>query len=354
MGEKLSIRMISEKTGLSVATVSRALDPRYAHKVREETRNRVIQCCNEHNYRPSNAGRSLVTGKMFKVGFISGNLISDAGSKPFSLYFQGLCNALQEQAYSLVLLHAARDRHLDDKVVDLLLSHTADAYIMGRTIVSDQVYQTLLACGVPVLVLGQTPPAIDLLTIRRDLVPAYEEIWKRADCSWKGRILFCGQIRSNPNTAEKYEACCTSAPAGYSAEFLDIPYANTSFSNPDSMEKYAERYLEKLLDQKLILCDTDILALGIRQLLARHGRKAGRDYALVGFDNLDRIQPGILDGLATVDCCWEDMGSESARIILDSIRSLKKNKTVFPARFVPGETFPMQQKDQFYRKDRFQ
>ena len=87
MGKKLSIREIAEKTSLSIATVSRALDPRFVHKVKEETRLKILRYCNECDYRPNNAGRSLVTGKTFKVGFISGQIAGDLGDKHFSYYF---------------------------------------------------------------------------------------------------------------------------------------------------------------------------------------------------------------------------------------------------------------------------
>lgn len=343
MNKKLSIREIAEKTGLSTATVSRALDSRFAHKVKEETRNKVLQCCNDHDFRPNHAGRSLVTGRSFKVGFISGQVVNDIGDKPFSFYFQGLCNTLQSHDYSLVLLNAAWDRHQDNKVVDLLLSHTADAYIMGKGIISPRVHKALIACGVPVLVLGDMPPGKNLISIQRDLVPVYREIWQKADPAWEGKVLFCSRSENSVSTAEKFKACRETAPEKLTPSFLYIPCPDAYYINPDSVEKYAQSFLEPLLEQKLILCDTDILALGIRQLLARHGRIAGKDYALVGFDNLERLHRGILSGLATVDSCWEEMGIESVRMILDSIRNpAMKNVKLFPARFVPGETFPLQ------------
>ena len=342
MGKKLSIREIAEKTSLSIATVSRALDPRFVHKVKEETRLKILRYCNECDYRPNNAGRSLVTGKTFKVGFISGQITGDLGDKHFSYYFQGLCNTLQSYSYSLVLLNAALSTNCSEKVVDLLLSRTADAYIMGKGIISGDVYKALQACGVPVLVLGNMPPAKNLISIQRDLSAAYREIWAQADPAWNGKILFCCRNEISPSSMEKYRACFESAPAGLKPELLSIQCPDVYYVNPDTVEKNAEAFLEKLLEQKLILCDTDILALGIRQCLAKHGFTAGRDYALVGFDNLSRIKERILCGLATVDSRWEAMGEESAKMILDSIRDPeKREKKLFPASFVPGETFPL-------------
>ena len=63
----LSIKEVARLTGLSTATVSRALDPRYADRVKPSTRKKILAVCDSADFRPDAAARSFVTGKSYKV-----------------------------------------------------------------------------------------------------------------------------------------------------------------------------------------------------------------------------------------------------------------------------------------------
>lgn len=65
-----SIQEIAKHLGVSTATVSRALDPRYCHLVREKTRNRILELCKIHGYRPNFSARSLRLGCQRTVGIL--------------------------------------------------------------------------------------------------------------------------------------------------------------------------------------------------------------------------------------------------------------------------------------------
>ncbi|MCA9244980.1 MAG: LacI family DNA-binding transcriptional regulator, partial [Phycisphaerales bacterium] len=65
---KVTIEDISQETGLSRGTVSRAINNR--PDISEATRARVLEACRKLNYRPSHAARSLATGRSYTVTFL--------------------------------------------------------------------------------------------------------------------------------------------------------------------------------------------------------------------------------------------------------------------------------------------
>jgi len=68
MGKKVTIHNIAEALGLSPSTVSRALNNK--GRVSKQTRERVLEMARQLGYRPSMAGRSLVTQRTTNLGFL--------------------------------------------------------------------------------------------------------------------------------------------------------------------------------------------------------------------------------------------------------------------------------------------
>lgn len=68
MGKKVTIHDIAEALGLSPSTVSRALTNK--GRVSKQTRERVLEMARQLGYRPSMAGRSLVTQRTTNLGFL--------------------------------------------------------------------------------------------------------------------------------------------------------------------------------------------------------------------------------------------------------------------------------------------
>lgn len=66
------------------------------------------------------------------------------------------------------------------------------------------------------------------------------------------------------------------------------------------------------------LCYTDIVALGLMMGLENEGVRPGRDFGVVGFDNLDEAAL-CRPALTTVACPPEPLGTEAARLLLRRI-----------------------------------
>ena len=67
-----TIREISDRAGVSIATVSKVLNNKSG--VKQETADRILQIADQLNYRPNLNARSLKLGDARTIGIITGTI----------------------------------------------------------------------------------------------------------------------------------------------------------------------------------------------------------------------------------------------------------------------------------------
>jgi len=151
-----TLRDIGRRLGLSVTTVSRALNG--FPEVGEDNRRRVLDTAREMNYRPNRVAQKLVSGRSGMVG-----LVLDASPAPhtYAHFFEvitGLSAAFLEQEMDLVLDVCAEGASL--KLYDRLIQRgTLDGFILTLPLAEDPRIDLLLERDVPFVVHGR--PALD-------------------------------------------------------------------------------------------------------------------------------------------------------------------------------------------------
>lgn len=333
----LSIKEVARLTGLSTATVSRALDPRYAEQVRPATRKKILAVCDSADYRPGMAGRSFVTGKSYKVGFISGAPASDCGNQLFGHFIQGAAFELQKSNYSLLLLGAPPDG--EQQIIDFLRSNAADAYILGNALVTDKVAKAISRNKAPVLMLQKQSAFPNALTLHRNICSAFREIWERIPREYYGKVIFFG----HEFLRDRYECICQCAPEGVELPSCFIPGIKEFMETRYRARQGALKNLDRLKQFKIFWCSSDLLALGLKDALEENtSLAAGKDFYLIGFDNIENCGNFCTPPfLSTVDCRMEETGRLAARMILDTLAGKETPANVeFDAVFLPRASFP--------------
>ncbi|MBR2873208.1 MAG: LacI family DNA-binding transcriptional regulator [Lentisphaeria bacterium] len=333
----LSIKEVARLTGLSTATVSRALDPRYADRVKPSTREKILAVCDSADFRPDAAARSFVTGKSYKVGFISGSPASDCGNRIFGCFLQGVTFELQKNNYNLLLLGAHPDG--EEQIINFLRSNVADAYILGNSLVTENVAEVISRCKAPVLMLEKQQSIPHALILRRNIRPAFEKIWKNIPVGLYDRVLFCSQ----PNVSSRYETAQGCAPAGVKIPLLLLESGKEFPETRYLARQAALKQIDYLKKFKIFWCSSDLLALGVRDALEETtGQVAGKDFYLIGFDNMESMgQFYETPFLSTVDNRMEKMGEVAARMLLDTLQGVKTADCMdFSSVYIQRKSFP--------------
>lgn len=108
----MTIEELSKRLGISVSTVSKALNG--YRDVSQATRERVLQMADELDYQPSSAARSLRRGRTDKVGFLVNNPISFVGEYIAEI-ISGAALTAEEQGSNLILYTRAVTHPLELK-----------------------------------------------------------------------------------------------------------------------------------------------------------------------------------------------------------------------------------------------
>ena len=150
--KRVTIKDVAQAAGVSVTTVSNALNQR-TEAMTQETLQRIQDAIQVLNYRPSSVARSLVTNQTATIGLI----ISEIETPLFLQALSVIEPAVRAADYSLIYCTA---RSLDDEqqAVNLLLEKRVDGIIFLSTSVylDDDYLLDLLPTAPPIVIINRT------------------------------------------------------------------------------------------------------------------------------------------------------------------------------------------------------
>ena len=332
----ISIQQIATRLGVSTATVSRALTPQYAHKVRPETRKKILALCDEVNYRPGITGRSFVTGKTYKIGIILGELQTDLGSPLFGLFMRAFCRTIQLHGYTANILYAGTSDNMADNAVEFLQSSVADAYLLGAALLNTKLEYAVRKSKCPVITLNQNRNELDGLdSIYRNLTPAYSKAWSMVSEAEAKNTAFIHGLTDN----QKMQPFAEAAPQG---TFFDDITLSHNFRYQD-LNDFSEIYnmTDRLKQYSVLWCASDIIAFNIYKSFCAKGIEKEQMPRILGFDNAqETMQSAGKPFLSTIDPCWEILGERAAELLLDRINNKNTpTETGIDAKLILRDTF---------------
>lgn len=232
----MNIYDISEKAGVSIATVSRVLNGN--EKVSEKTRTKVLKVMEETGYQPNVFARGLGLDTMHTVGI----LCADSSDSYLANAVYYLEQELRRYQYDVLLCCTGYELEQRQKYAQLLLSKRVDAVIMaGSNFVEDKPeknkYIHKLAETIPVIILN-----------------GYLE----------GKNIYC-------SACDDMEACYRVTKAFLQKKQTDILYLarRMSYSAKQKTEGFKRAYQEAgipLRNEQIVVFDGDITT--VRDMLA--------------------------------------------------------------------------------------
>jgi DNA-binding LacI/PurR family transcriptional regulator len=275
---RVGIRDLSRELGLSVATVSRAMNGR--DEVSPETVERVRAAAARLGYRPNHAGRSLRRGRSGAIAlFVPVDTARTSLGETF--YFPlvaGLRPTLEEAHLDVLMIPARQDEDAAAQVSGLVARGIADAYVLTNTTIDDPRVDALAEAGVPFVTLGRTG---------RDDHAALDLDFDAAAARAVTALVEAGH--------RDIAVACDDRPIAANTVFLDA-FARTMHAHgldagavirvPDRADAGGDlaRRL-RLLDPRptAVVLAQETLALGLYPELAAAGIRVGEDMALLGF-----------------------------------------------------------------------
>lgn len=147
-----TLKDISAELGLSVATVSRALNG--FPEVNKKTRTKVLETATKLGYRPNRTAQRLVTGRSGMVGMIVKIKPDMSADQTFFEILTGLTAALASHDCDLVLAVDQGENPVEP-YMRMLERDILDGFILNAPVVDDPRVDFLQSQGIPFVLHGQ-------------------------------------------------------------------------------------------------------------------------------------------------------------------------------------------------------
>lgn len=154
--KRVTAKEIARELGISVMTVSRALNNR--PNVDAETRSRVQEAARRLGYVPNRIAKSLVLQRTHIIGVV----VPEITHSFFPEAIRGIEEAAFQAGYHIILTHSSEDATREEEVIHLLESQRVDGILISKaqTVEENRIYQQLLERKVPLVFFDRCVPGI--------------------------------------------------------------------------------------------------------------------------------------------------------------------------------------------------
>jgi len=305
--EKITIKEVAKKAGVSIATVSRFINN---SSLKEINRLKVEKAIKELGYQPLVYARRLAGGKLGSFGLIIPG-------------YEGIFYSF----YALEIIRQAAAA-LDEEAIDLHLhifwnkdtfkTSLVDGVIMADVIGNERQMKRLLKEEIPLVIINKK---LDISGVNyvaiNNFKGAYEAVEFLIQHGHKKIAHLTGDLRVQcaQERLEGFKAAINKAGLSCGQEYIKV----TNFSRKEAREK-----LEELFELKspptAIFCCSDEVASEVLNFAEERRMEVPKELSLVGFDDNPHCLYGNLM-LTTVRQPLQEMAQAAVAILKDNIKS---------------------------------
>lgn len=316
-----TIKDVAKKTGLSTATVSRALNNKYG--VKQETRDKVLAVAQDAGYTPNAVARGLVKSQTQSIGLI----IPDISNPFYPEIVKGVEAGADENGYNIFLCNTNYKKDKQYQYVRLLAQKRVDGIILAPGSEESTIHNDRPVGAIPVVYLCKrlTAPDKSLVVIddERGGFLATKHLIEQGYQS----IGFIGAHEDGFLNGQRFK--------GYQQAFekYSMPIDERFIFSGDFKRETGYRVIRRIIKSgdcpRALFVENDLMALGVIQGIKEMGLGVPGDVAVVGFDDIPFAAfPEI--GLTTVNQPKYKMGKIAVDMLLKKIN----NNTAEPKKII--------------------
>jgi LacI family transcriptional regulator len=328
----MNIREIAKRARVSHSTVSRVInqvesvDPKLVRRVQA-----IIQ---EVGYRPNFQARALARGRSHTVGLIVSEL---SGGNPFfsevMLYFE---RAAVEQGYEVLVSFADTETRPDHIAVcaERMQERQVEGIAALTFGMEEQLAKTQI--DVPLIYAGADHDLRGVRNVRINYLPGFKDAIKHLVDFGHQRIGYLSGRLSWSSMRTRFEALRKAMKAsGYAFDKELVAECDHTWDGG----AHGMGFLLSLpKPPTAVLCCNDVAAVGALKTLAARGLQAGKDIALIGFDDLTICQY-TQPPLTSIEFSPRELARLAFRALLEEIQHTpKKTNFEYKTRFVLRES----------------
>lgn len=309
---RVTIRDLAQAAGVSVSTVSKALND--TGRMGAETRARIKRIAQKAGFRPNALARGLLSHRSFTIGLLT----NDTYGRFTLAVMAGITEALVDHGVSVFLCAVEDDPALGKIHVDAMLDKQVDGIIASGKRADRALPVNLAGLPVPVVYAFSAAPP-DSVSFTADDGQGASLAVARLQAVGRRQLVHITGPRSFVAVRER--ALAFTAAAGGAMEVL---YGDWS-------EHFGHRAVAALWQRPDgrpdgIFCGNDQIARGVIDALRERAVRVPQEVSVIGFDNWEIIAAQTRPPLTTIDMNLKELGREAGLTVL----ALGEGKPVAP------------------------
>lgn len=300
-----TIKEVAKQAGVSVATVSRALNKN--GYVSEEARKKVEAAIRDLEYYPNEVARSLFQ----KTSKMIGLLLPDISNPYFPLLMKGIEESARENGYSVILGNVEEDSGLGSDYMTLFAQQNVAGVLSAVEGTLSHEHK------MPIVMLDRVLEEDDFAVYTNDIQGG--KIAAQAVLDRKpGKVLIIAGPKSVPGAIDRLIGILSVLNP------TDVKYEiheTTSFTIEEA-EETAKTIFRKYKKIDSVIASNDLFALAVMKEAQQKGLQIPRDIQVIGYDDIPFSQL-VYPGLTTISQPAFKLGYQAADLLVSRIR---KNK----------------------------
>ncbi len=278
MKESSTLKYIAKELGVSVSTVSRALNGKTV--VKEATRQRVLEAAKKYNYMPNEVARSLQKSATETIAVV----LPDVSETFFGTIVKEIERVVARAGYMIILADTHEKAAKEQKYLDMLFKRRIDALVLATVDLSGDSVRTFIDRGVPVVFIDNVPEldAIDAITVDNS----------KASRMAVEYLCSCGHTDIATIIGSNEETTGTERLSGYKRALSEnkIPFNCSLVAYGDYKQESGYNAMISLLDKRqenpftAVYVTSEKMTYGAMRAIRDRGLCVPEDISVVGFD----------------------------------------------------------------------
>ena len=335
MNDSTTMKDVAEAVGVSVNTVSRALNDK--PDINDETKRTILKVAERLNYHPNRLAQGLRRQKSGVIGVI----VADIGNPYFSTLVKGLEEAATEKDYSIILQDTDENYENEVKAIDTMIEERVDGIVLSPVQTESGTIRKLQEHNIPFVLVARRFRDIETDYVICDEVNGAFQATKYLLERGHEKIAFINGPVHNSSAIDRLK--------GFREAFSekDIEPDEELITHGAVSTEDGSHYFDVLMKKNkcfsAIFNFSDYVALGVLNAARARNIKIPEDLEVVGYDDIE-FTKCLSIPLSSVKVPKREMGRKALDILLNKITdsveqrgatgSRKNFKVELPTKFV--------------------
>ena len=280
----MTIYDISEKAGVSIATVSRVLNG--SNNVSEKTKKKVLDVINQYEYTPNAFARGLGLNTMKTIGI----MCADSSDLYLAKAIYYLEQLLRANGYDSILCCTGYEHKIKVSSINLLITKKVDGIILaGSNFIydkeADNQYIVDAAAQMPVMVLNADMDVPNVYSVvSDDYTSMYNATLQMIGTGIKDIVYFYNSTSySGKKKLAGYRAAMEEKKLLSGGNLMQFYHG--SHEDIPTMAEQLRKLHDKGVSFHGVIAADDVLALGALKYAKEEGYRIPEDFSVLGYNN---------------------------------------------------------------------